>query len=241
MTSRMFPPTALAAAILVAAPALAQTGEPAEGDEAPRATFERRYIDASARRGDQVLLRDWPELDRLVRWAHRVESAVVSADSTLSGELIESFRARVDTLAATPPPEFLAARADSVKSVIAAIRADLERADEAFEARPREVRPTGRGMPNVPERQRTLVTGRTAVTVPAGVAVGENDTLPGAEVSGEEPATPLDFVGDALADLDRLVHLVRSAGRPAGEAVSGEPATPRDGTSRGTAPPPRER
>src|SRR5688500_4458406 len=144
-------------------------------EDPPAEPFERRYIDAESRRSDAPLLLDWPELNRLVRWSRAVESAVAAPDSGLPGELLAAFRTRVDSLAAAPLPGFLAARRDSVRATIDALRADLDAAEAALKAPPAEVRPTGGEADNAPSRQRTLVTGGTAVTVPAGVAVGGRD------------------------------------------------------------------
>lgn len=208
--------TALSMAI-PAAPALAQTPDTtaAEG-------FTRRYIDAQARRSSRVLLRDWPELSGLLAWTRRLETAVVDDDETLSAELIGEFRARVDTLASRPLPEFLSARRDSVAATFASIGDRLDRAEMALEAAPRTVRPEEGAASNAPDRKRTLVTGNTSVTVPAGVAVGDADTLPRAAIEGDEPTNYLDLVALALADLDRLVHLVRKA---RDEPVNESPAT----------------
>lgn len=210
MTRQTFRRLLLPLAILLAVPvgqARAQAG-----DEAGSEGFTPRYIDASARRTNPVMLRDWPGLTRLLAWTRTVETAVAEQDSTVSTDLVEAFRARVDSLDAAPLPEFLAARSDSVDARIDAIVARIEAAEAAIEAAPPEVRATGGAGENAPERQRTLVTGRTAVTVPAGVAVGDRDTLPRAAIEGE-PVNWLDHLSLALAELDGLVHLVRSAAR----------------------------
>lgn len=234
MTPPRFPPilaTALAISAVAVAPAVAQTGdEPAERPE--RRGFERRYIDADAYRSDRVLLRDWPALERLLAGSRALEAAVAGDDQTLSAELLAEFRARVDSLSESPLPDFLAARADTVRAAIEAIGASIDRAEASLDTIPPRARPTGGEGVNAPERQRTLVTGNTAVTVPAGVEVGGRDTLPTAEVGGE-PRTFVDLVALALADLDRLVHLVRTAGEPL------SPETEADGTeaAEGTAKP----
>ncbi|MDX1624236.1 MAG: hypothetical protein R3199_09670 [Gemmatimonadota bacterium] len=215
MSTRKFPPLlAVLALIALAAPASAQ--EPAsEEREAPG--FERKYIDASAYRGDPVLLRDWPALSRTLQWTRRLEAAVAQDDRTLSADLIEGFRARIDSLERSPRPAFLETRADSVDTALGSIRARLDSAEASLAALPPEAKPTGEEADNAPDRQRTLVTGNTAVTVPAGVRVGEADTLPAAELEGE-PENFVDHLALALAGLDRLVHLVRTAGPDEGSA-----------------------
>lgn len=216
MSLRTFHLVAIAGTLslaIPAAPALAQSAD--DG-------FTRRHIDAEARRSNRVLLRDWPELSGLLAWTRRLEAAVVDDDETLSAELIGEFRARVDSLASRPVPEFMTSRRDSVNGMFGSIRGRLDRAEAALEAAPPTVRAEEGAAPNAPDRKRTLVTGRTAVTVPAGVAVGDADTLPRAAIEGEEPQNYVDLVALALADLDRLVHLVRKAGS---EPVNGSPAT----------------
>ena len=94
--------------------------------------------------------------------------------------------------------------------------------------------PTGEERPNVSDRDRTYTTGPTAVTVPAGVDVGEADSLPGAELEGGTPVTYVDLVADALDELDRLVHLVRKVGATPSPGGAGDPRSP------GTGAPPRE-
>lgn len=231
MTTKWFPIPALLLATLVAGarPLPAQTADrppPPEG-------FRRRYIDAADRRSGPVLLEDWPELARLIGWSRRLEIAVGEADQTLSADLLAGFRARLDSLSASPLPAFLASREDSIRATIQAVRDTLDRADSLLgEAPPREARPTGGEKPNETGKQRTLVTGRTAVTVPAGVAVGAEDTLPAAELEGAPGETFVDVIGKALGELDRLVHLVRTAGTPA----SGAPSSPGSRSSPGTAP-----
>ena len=52
--------------------------------------------------------------------------------------------------------------------------------------------------------------------VPAGVDVGEADSLPGARIDGFADApTYIDLVAESLTELDALVHLVRWVGAPA--------------------------
>lgn len=237
MSARWFRPLLLLTAMLVA-------GSPVAAQEAPADTapegFERLYIRAADRRSDPVLLRDWPELTRLVRWAKGLEAAVASEDDSLSGALVGEFRARLDSLAEAPLPKVLEASRDSVQAVIAAIRSDLDRAEESLTTAPRGVSFAGGVAANAPERQRTLVTGNTAVTVPAGVAVGAPDTLPTAEVGAEPVAPFVEMIDQALSDLDRLVHLTRIAGRP-GEGVSSEtPAGTERAPSADKGPPRRE-
>ncbi len=136
----------IVAAVTVVAPGpgTAQTTDSADSADSADTTdsepFTRRYIDAQARRSHRVLLRDWPELTRLLTWSRRLETAVTVEDETLSADLVEEFRARVDTLASQPVPEFLAARSDSVKATFASIRSRLDRAGEALEAEGRSSR-----------------------------------------------------------------------------------------------------
>ncbi|MBW3661101.1 MAG: hypothetical protein KY397_05655 [Gemmatimonadetes bacterium] len=212
------------------APAAAQTS-----DSVATEGFTRRYIDAGSRRSNPVLLRDWPELTRLLNWTRRLETAVAGADETLSAELLEGFRARVDSLAEQPVPGFLTSRRDSVNAAIASVRSRLEEADQALSADPPEVRRADGEAANAPDRERTLVTGRTAVTVPAGVAVGDRDTLPKAAIEGQAPTNFVDYLALALSDLDRLVHLVRTV------EINGPPAPSEPAPSPSTARPPRER
>jgi hypothetical protein len=54
------------------------------------------------------------------------------------------------------------------------------------------------------------------VRVPAGVDVGDSDSLPGARIDGSAGSpTYIDLVADSLTELDALVHLVRKIGTPA--------------------------
>lgn len=211
--------------LVVARPLAAQTG-----DESPG--FQRRYLDPIELRDARPQLRDWPSLARLVLWADGLETALAEDDRTLSGELLAEFRARVDSLAAGPLPPVLAERSDTVGAVLRRLTAHLDRADEALAALPPPPAVTGDEAANVPERQRTLVTGRTAVTVPSGVRVGEADSLPTAALQ-DGGLNFLDLVALALVDLDRLVHLTRTAGAPTTDPPSG-----RSSSSPGTAPPP---
>lgn len=193
--------------------------------------FEREYLDPGAYRSGGVILHDWPGLTRLVRWSARIESAVTSEDATLSAELLGEFRMRVDSLAGEPLPGFLEGRADSARSALTAIDSILTRAEASLAALPPEAVPTGGEGVNAPERQRTLVTGRTAVTVPAGIPVGQADSLPTAELAprGENF---MDMVVLALTELDRLVHLTRTAGQHTREGPAGEAPSPPPGTGR---------
>ncbi len=233
MTRRWFPSAATILALLAGgAPGLAQ--EVAETAERP--AFERRYIDAGERRRSATLLRDWPELDRLIRWSHGLQDAVESASDSLPEILVDEFRARLDSLEAAPLPPFVAAREDSVRAVVAEIRADLDGAEAALAAPALSVSPAFGAVPNARERQRTLVTGGTAVTVPAGVAVGSRDTLPAADVTPGAGGSFLDRMADALTDLDRLVHITRGAG--ADEPASADRAPPAPAPSARTEPRP---
>jgi hypothetical protein len=209
MTRRWFPAPLILSA-LAAAPAAAQDDPAVE--EAPR-TFERRYIDAADRRSNPVLLVDWPELSRLVDWSHGIEAAAAGESDTLASELVGDFRARIDSLEAAPLPAFLEPSADSLRAAFEEIRVRLDAADAALAAPATRVSFMGGAGRNVPERQRTLVTGETAVTVPAGVAVGETDSLPAAEVGPAPAGSFLDHLSAALAGVDRLVHLTRAVGR----------------------------
>lgn len=213
MTRRWFPPTLILAALAASGPATAQEDPP---PEAPPA-FERRYIDAGERRSNPVLLVDWPELSRLVDWSHGIEAAVTGEGDTLASELVDAFRARIDSLEAAPLPAFLTESEDSIRVAFDEIRIRLDAADAALAAPSTRISFMGGAGRNVPERQRTLVTGETAVTVPAGVAVGEIDSLPTAEVGPAPAGSFLDHLSGALAGVDRLVHLTRGAGRTAEE------------------------
>ncbi len=230
------PPSRLLAAGLLlltpAAPALAQS-ETAEAEG-----FRRQYLEVEAYRTEAATLHEWPSLGALVRWSRELERAVAEDDQTLSGELLAEFRTRVDSFAAEPLPAFMEPDADSVRATVDSLEAHLDRAEAWLEALPPAPTPTGGEAVNEAARRRTLVTGKTAVTVPAGVVVGEEDSLPTAEVAGQEENF-LDLVNFVLADLDRLVHLVRTAGRPDDEA-SEPPSTPAPRPSTDTGRPPRE-
>lgn len=202
---------------VVARPLAAQTAE--ESPQEP-AGFQRRYLDPVELRDARPQLRDWPALSRLVLWADGLETALAEDDRTLTGELLAEFRSRVDSLAAGPLPPVLAERADTVGAVLRSLTADLDRADQALAALPPPPATTGDEAPNAPEQQRTLVTGRTAVTVPSGVQVGEADSLPTAALE-DGGLNFLDLMALALADLDRLVHLTRTAGAPTTDPPSG--------------------
>ncbi len=207
------------------APAVARSQTPSETPK----SFQRIYIDAGEYRGDQTLLYDWPALTRLVVWSRGLESAVSGADETLSAELLAGFRVRVDSLREGPLPEFLGERADSVGASLGRIDAILEAAEGSLSAIP-EARVTPReGEASADARnQRTLVTGSTAVTVPAGVAVGSaRDSLPSVTFEGGEAVTFVDRIGLALLELDRVVHLTRTASRsPDGPAPTPAGDTP---------------
>lgn len=200
-------------------------GEPAAP---PPAGFEPRFIDADTYRDEQVLLYAWPSLTRLVRWSAPVAQAVAEPDSTLSPELIQEFRQRVAALAEEDPPPFLAARRDSVRMVLRAVEARLERAEAMLaESLPARIaRPTGQDRPNLPDRDRTYATGPTAVRVPAGVGVGEADSLPGAELGSTGGENYVDMVAAALDELDTLVHLIRKVGVTTSEGPERRAPTP---------------
>ncbi|MGH7565869.1 MAG: hypothetical protein ACREK2_03475, partial [Gemmatimonadota bacterium] len=117
--------------------------------------------------------------------------------------------------AETPP--FLAARSDSVRAILGRIEARLDSAEAMLaESLPASVAdPTGEELPNVSDRERTYATGPTAVTVPAGVDVGEADSLPGALIEGSAGApTYVVLITESLVELDGLVHLVRRLEEP---------------------------
>jgi hypothetical protein len=195
------------------------------GAQEPKDGFEPRFIDAEGYRGEAVLLYDWPELTQLVRWSAPVADAIAQEDGTLTAQLLEEFRDRVDDLAAADPPAFLSTQRDSVRTVLDGIGVRLDQADSMLaESLPAAVAdPTGEAVPNVSNRERTYATGPTAVRVPAGIDVGAADSLPGARISGSlGMPTYVDLVADALAELDALVHLVRRIGEPASGAPAGE-------------------
>jgi hypothetical protein len=233
-------PISVAIVVSWALPAAAQeTGAPESGGGEPVSEgrgFERRFIDAASYRDDQVLLYDWPALTALIRWSSPVAEAVGRDDGTLSTELIQEFRQRVEALAASDPPGFLAAEADSVAATLSRIGARLDGADSLAAATlPGSIaEPTGEERANVSDRDRTYATGPTAVRVPAGIDVGEADSLPGASIDGPsgEP-TYVDLVAESLAELDALVHMVRKLGEPSTEAPRGAAPTPRAGTEPG--------
>lgn len=216
-----------------AGPALAQSGaEDSEG-------FRRQYLQVDAYRTGDAILHQWPSLGALVRWSRELERAVAEDDQTLSGELLASFRARVDSFATEPLPAFMEPNADSVGVALDSLQSHLDRADAWLEALPPAPETTDGEAVNEANRRRTLVTGSTAVTVPAGVRVGTEDSLPTAELPGEEENF-LDLVNLALADLDRLVHLVRTTGPRRGESPSGPPSPPEPTPSTDTGRPLRE-
>lgn len=195
----------------------AQAQESGAPDSSPTG-FEPQFIETEALRGEDFLLYDWPALTTLVRWSGPVAEAVARDDGTLSAELVEEFRNRVDELSAAETPPFLAARSDSVRAILGRVVARLESADLMLaDSLPLTVaNPTGEERPNVSDRERTYATGPTAVTVPAGVDVGEADSLPGASIDGSGGTpTYVDLVAESLVELDGLVHLVRKVGEPA--------------------------
>lgn len=213
------------AGLVLAGPAAGQVpgnDGAANQKEPAQTTFERVYIDPSAYRSPHVLLYDWPALTALVRWARPLETAVAEDDQTLTTELLAGFRARADSLAAAPLPAFLAGRRDSVRTALNALGSYLDRAEAALAAAPVAVTPTDGVASAEAARQRTLITGSTAVTVPAGVTVGARDTLPTASLPGQ-PENPLDLIVRALGELDRVVHLTRTAG----PGDVSDPPTPR--------------
>lgn len=194
--------------------------EAAPSEPSPPGGFEPAFIDTAEYRGEQILLYEWPELTRLVRWSAPVAEAIAREDGTLSSDMLEEFRERVESLAASDPPPFLAARRDSVRSILDGVQARLDAADSMLaESLPADVAdPTGDERPNVSNRDRTYATGPTAVRVPAGIDVGEADSLPGASIDDSAGAlTYVDLVSEALAELDGLVHLVRRLEKPPSE------------------------
>jgi len=175
--------------------------------------FRRQYLDADAyRTRTTATLAQWPALGELVRGSRELEAAVAEDDQTLSGELLMAFREGVDSLSATPLPAFMEPQADSVHATLDSLAAHLARAEAWLGALPPAPTPTDGETSNEIDRRRTLVTGRTAVTVPAGVQVGSEDSLPTAELADQEENF-IDLLNLALADLDLLVHLARTAGR----------------------------
>ncbi len=224
---------ALLPALAGVAPAGAQEPAPPEG-------FRRQYLQAEAYRTETTAtLAKWPALGELVRESRELETAVAGDDQTLSGELLVAFRVGVDSLAARPLPAFMEPQADTVRATLDSLAAHLARAEAWLGALPPAPSATNGEAPNEAERERTLVTGRTAVTVPAGVRVGSEDSLPTAELPGEEENF-LDLLNRALSDLDLLVHLTRTAGRePGAEEVSSARPAPAPSLPAGTAPPRR--
>jgi hypothetical protein len=231
-------------AVRVAALALLAWGAPALAQEptgaatpAPEVGFEPEFIDPAEYRSDKVLLYDWPALTAIMRWSAPLAEAIAREEGTLEAELLDELRARVETLAGSEPPEFLKARRDSVDAILERVRSRLDAADSMLaESLPADVAdPTGEERPNVSDRDRTYATGPTAVRVPAGIDVGEADSLPGASIDGAGTVTYVDLVTEALVELDGLVHIVRRVGKPATEG-RGDPApsSPPD-----RAPPPR--
>ena len=211
MTYTLPPPRKLP---FLGATLLALAGGPPAGaqEPVPPEGFQRQYLRADAYRSGTVTLAEWPALGELVRGSRELETAVAGDDQTLSGELLAAFRAGVDSLATRPLPAFMESRADSVRATLDSLAAHLSRAEAWLGALPPAPTTTEGETLNEADRRRTLVTGRTAVTVPAGVRVGSEDSLPTAELPGEEENF-LDLLNLALADLDVLVHLTRTADR----------------------------
>lgn len=216
MSRECFLPAGILLALLALTAGTA-AGQKTEGGE-PEPGFEPRFIDAGAYRHEGVLLYDWPALTDLVRWSGPVAEAVARDDGTLTAELLKEFRDRVGALSETEAPAFLGARSDSVRAVLDRVEDRLDGADSLLaSALPAAVADrTGDDRPNVSDRERTYATGPTAVRVPAGVDVGDADSLPGARIdaSAGEP-TYIDLVAESLTELDALVHLVRRIGAPA--------------------------
>lgn len=188
-----------------------------------RPGFHRRYLEVDTYRDQRILLRDWPALSRLVAWSAALEESVAEEADTLSTEMFDEFRVRTDSLVAQPLPSFFRAEAaDSVRATLEELVSILGEADSLLgEAPETPARVAGEQL-NTPAEERTLVTGNTAVTVPAGVAVGESDSLPRVELGPEE----LNFVDRltlALTAVDRLVHLTRAAGGDETDEASREP------------------
>ncbi len=205
-----------------------------------RPGFRLQYLDVEPYRDQKILLRDWPALSRLVAWSAALEESVAQEADTLSTEMFEEFRVRADSLAAQPlPPFFSGEAADSVRATLEELLAILGEADSLLgEAPETPERVVGEQL-NTPSEERTLVTGNTAVTVPAGVAVGEADSLPRAELGPEE----LNFVDRltlALTAVDRLVHLTRAAGGDQTGEANREPTAEESSSPTDRAPPPPE-
>jgi hypothetical protein len=223
---------AMLVSLVVGSQALGQESEDPPG-------FRRQYLEVEIYRNQKVLLRDWPALSRLVAWSAALEEAVAEEADTLSTEMFEEFRARADSLAGQPLPLFFTDEAaDSVRATLEELVAILGAADSALGVAPEAPERKSGEQLNTPIEERTLVTGNTAVTVPAGVAVGEVDSLPSAELRPEE----LNFVDRltlALTVVDRLVHQTRAAGGQAGVA-NREPTAGESSLPTGTAAPPPE-
>ena len=199
-------------------------GTRAEAQEpTPPEGFRRQYLRGEAYRTEtSATLAEWPALGELVRGSRELETAVAEDDQTLSGELLLAFRAGVDSLAARPLPAFMEPQADTVRVTLDSLAAHLARAEAWLGALPPAPSATDGAAVNEVASERTLVTGSTAVTVPAGVRVGDEDSLPTAELPGEEENF-IDLLNRALSDLDLLVHLTRTAGRsPEPEPASAE-------------------
>jgi len=224
---------AMLVSLVVGSQALGQESEDPPG-------FRRQYLEVETYRNQKVLLRDWPALSRLVAWSAVLEEAVAEEADTLSTEMFEEFRARADSLAGQPLPLFFTDEAaDSVRATLEELVAILGAADSALGMAPEAPERKPGEQLNAPTEERTLVTGNTAVTVPAGVAVGEVDSLPSAELRPEE----LNFVDRltlALTVVDRLVHQTRAAGGGQAGAANREPTAGESSSPAGTAAPPPE-
>ena len=224
---------AMLASLIVVSPTLGQESEDPPG-------FRRQYLEVEAYRNQKVLLRDWPALSRLVAWSATLEETVAEEADTLSTEMFEEFRARADSLAGQPlPPFFTGEAADSVRVTLEELVAILGAADSALGAAPEAPERMPGEQLNTPTEERTLVTGNTAVTVPAGVAVGDVDSLPSAKLGPEE----LNFVDRltlALTAVDRLVHLTRAVGGDQADAANREPTAGESSSPTGRAEPPPE-
>lgn len=209
-----------------------------ESEEQPG--FRRQYLEVETYRDGKILLRDWPALSRLVAWSATVEESVAQEADTLSTEMFEQFRVRADSLAAQPLPSFFTGEvADSVRATLEELVAILGAADSLLGEAPETPARVAGAQLNTPSEERTLVTGNTAVTVPAGVTVGKADSLPRAEL-GPEDLNFVDRLTLALTAVDRLVHLTRAAGDDQTGEASREPTA--EGSSSPTdraAPPPK--
>lgn len=205
-----------------------------------RPGFRRQYLEVETYRDQKILLRDWPALSRLVAWSATVEESVAQEADTLSTEMFEEFRVRADSLAAQPLPSFFTGEgADSVRATLEELVAILGEADSLLGEAPETPERVAGEQLNTPSEERTLVTGNTAVTVPAGVAVGKADSLPRAEL-GPEDLNFVDRLTLALTAVDRLVHLTRAAGADQTGEVNREPTAEESSSPTDRAAPPPE-